>query len=345
MLMSFKILQIILFFFLFGCNNNLDANLNITSNIKEKLQRNETIKLTVHEKFDSIKVYNSSKLIYNFIDNSLNNLEFELENLRLGQNNINVVSFFNNTNKSKKYSFILLNDKKPKIYSYRIINTYPHDINSYTQGLEFNKGFLYESTGKYGKSKLRKTEYKTGETLSEINISNKYFAEGLTIINDKIIQLTWREGIGLVYDLENLELIDKFYYNKSLEGWGLCNNSSKIFKSDGTEKIWILDPNTFEEIDNFEVYTNKGKVNGLNELEWVNGKIYANRYLKNGVAIIDPTIGAVEGVIDLSGLKQRVTNHNNLDVLNGIAFNKESQTLFVTGKMWDKIFEIEIIKK
>ncbi len=177
MLMSFKILQIILFVFLFGCNNNLDANLNITSNIKEKLQRNETIKLTVHEKFDSIKVYNSSKLIYNFIDKSLNNLEFDLENLRLGQNNINVVSFFNNTNKSKKYSFILLNDKKPKIYSYRIINTYPHDINSYTQGLEFNKGFLYESTGKYGKSKLRKTEYKTGETLSEINISNKYMKE------------------------------------------------------------------------------------------------------------------------------------------------------------------------
>lgn len=164
-------------------------------------------------------------------------------------------------------------------------------------------------------------------------------------MNDKIIQLTWREKIGLVYNLENLELIDKFYYNKSLEGWGLCNDSTKIFKSDGTEKIWILDPNTYKEIDNFEVYTNKGKVNGLNELEWVNGKIYANRYLKNGVAIIDPTNGAVEGVIDLSGLKQRVTNHNNLDVLNGIAFNKESQTLFVTGKMWDKIFEIEIIKK
>ena len=312
MLMSFKILKIILSIFLFGCSNNLDANLNITSNIKEKLQRNETIKLTVNEKFDSIKIYSSSKLIYNFIDNSINNLEFELENLRLGQNNINIVSFFNNKNKSKKYSFIVLNDEKPKIYSYKIINTYPHDINSYTQGLEFSKGFLYESTGKYGKSKLRKTEYKTGKTLSEINISNKYFAEGLTIMNDKIIQLTWREKIGLVYNLENLELIDKFYYNKSLEGWGLCNDSTKIFKSDGTEKIWILD---------------------------------ANRYLKNGVAIIDPTNGAVEGVIDLSGLKQRVTNHNNLDVLNGIAFNKESQTLFVTGKMWDKIFEIEIIKK
>ena len=345
MLMSFKILKIILSIFLFGCSNNLDANLNITSNIKEKLQRNETIKLTVNEKFDSIKIYSSSKLIYNFIDNSINNLEFELENLRLGQNNINIVSFFNNKNKSKKYSFIVLNDEKPKIYSYKIINTYPHDINSYTQGLEFSKGFLYESTGKYGKSKLRKTEYKTGKTLSEINISNKYFAEGLTIMNDKIIQLTWRERIGLVYNLENLELIDKFNYNESLEGWGLCNDSSKIFKSDGTEKIWILDPNTYKEIDNFEVYTNKGKVNGLNELEWVNGKIYANRYLKNGVAIIDPTNGAVEGVIDLSGLNQKVTNHNNLDVLNGIAFNKESQTLFVTGKMWDKIFEIEIIKK
>jgi glutaminyl-peptide cyclotransferase len=186
---------------------------------------------------------------------------------------------------------------------------------------------------------------KTGDSFKEVRLSNKYFAEGLTVIDDKIIQLTWRENIGLVYDLNTLELIEEFQYNNSKEGWGLCNDKNKIFKSDGTENIWILDSNTFEEIDNFQVYTNKGKVNGLNELEWVNGKIYANRYGYNGVAIINPDNGAVDGVIDLSGLKEKVLKHNNLDVLNGIAYNKVSKTLFVTGKMWNKIFEIEILKK
>ena len=343
--MTFKIIQNILLLILVGCNNNIDSNLKITSNITNTIKSNEIVKISINEPFDSIKIFNSNKLIYSSVNSTLNNINIDLNIFKLGENNIKVVSFFKKYNKSKNYNFIVLNDKKPDLFTYKIINTYPHDINSYTQGLEFNNGFLYESTGKYGKSKLRKVKYKTGEVLQEVDVLNKYFAEGLTIINDKLIQLTWRENIGLIYNLNNLNLIDQFYYNKSLEGWGLCNDNNKIYKSDGTEKIWILDPDTYKEIDNLQVYTDKGKVNGLNELEWVHGRIYANRYLKNGVAIINPNNGAVEGVIDLSGLKEKVTNHNSLDVLNGIAFNQESETLFVTGKMWDKIFEIKIIKK
>ena len=343
--MTFKIIQNILLLILVGCNNSIDGNLKITSNITNTIKSNEVVKISINEPFDSIKIFNSNKLIYSSINNTLNNINIDLTIFKLGENNIKVVSFFKKYNKSKKYNFIVLHNKKPELFYYKIINTYPHDINSYTQGLEFNNGFLYESTGKYGKSKLRKVNYKTGEVLQEVDLLNKYFAEGLTIIKDKSIQLTWREKIGLIYDLNNLNLIDQFYYNKSLEGWGLCNDKNKIYKSDGTEKIWILDPDTYKEIDNLQVYTDKGKVNGLNELEWVNGRIYANRYLKNGVAIINPNNGAVEGVIDLSGLKEKVTTHDGLDVLNGIAFNQESKTLFVTGKMWDKMFEIKIIKK
>lgn len=345
MRMTFKIIQNILLLILVGCSNNYDDNLKITSNITNTIKSNEVVKISVDEPFDSINIFSSNKLIYSTVNSTLNNINIDLNVFKLGENNIKVVSFFKKYNKSKNYNFTVLNDKKPELFSYEIINTYPHDINSYTQGLEFNNGFLYESTGQYGKSKLRKIKFKTGEIIQEVKVSNKYFAEGLTIINDKLIQLTWKENTGLIYNLNNLKLTDQFFYNKSLEGWGLCNDKNKIYKSDGTEKIWILDPDTYKEIDNLQVYTDKGKVNGLNELEWVNGRIYANRYLKNGVAIINPNNGAVEGVIDLSGLKEKVTNHDALNVLNGIAFNQESKTLFVTGKMWDKIFEIKVIKK
>ena len=345
MIMTFKILQNFLLLFLISCGNVEDSNLDITSNKKNTMKVDETLVLSINEAFDSIKIYNRDKIIYNTKKNDSQSVYIELKKFRLGKNNIKVVSYYKNTIKSKDINFIILNDKTPILYTYNIINTYPHKINAYTQGLEFNEGYLYESTGKYGKSMLKKVILKTGESFKEVSLSNKFFAEGLTIIDDKIIQLTWRENIGLVYDLNTLKLIEEFQYNKSKEGWGLCNDKNKIFKSDGTENIWILDSITFEEIDNFQVYTNKGKVNGLNELEWVNGKIYANRYGFNGVAIINPDNGAVDGVIDLSGLREKVLRHDNLDVLNGIAYNKVSKTLFVTGKMWNKIFEIEILKK
>ena len=345
MTMTFKIFQNIVLLFLVGCGNVDNSNLDITSNKKNKMKLDETFILSINEVFDSIKIHNRDKIIYETKKNDSQIIHIELEKFRLGKNNIKVISYYKNNIKSKDINFIILNDQTPVLYTYKIINTYPHKINAYTQGLEFNEGYLYESTGKYGKSKLKKVILKTGDSSKEVSLSNKYFAEGLTIINDKIIQLTWRENIGLIYDLNTLELIDDFQYNKSKEGWGLCNNKNKIFKSDGTENIWILDSITFEEIDNFQVYTNKGKVNGLNELEWVNGKIYANRYGFNGVAIINPDNGAVDGVIDLSGLREKVLRHDNLDVLNGIAYNKVSKTLFVTGKMWNKIFEIEILKK
>jgi len=273
MTMSFKIFQNIVLLFLVGCGNVDNSNLDITSNKKNKMKLDETFILSINEVFDSVKIHNRDKIIYETKKNDSQSIHIELDKFRLGKNNIKVISYYKNNIKSKDINFIILNDQTPVLYTYKIINTYPHKINAYTQGLEFNEGYLYESTGKYGKSKLKKVILKTGDSFKEVSLSNKYFAEGLTIIDDKIIQLTWKENIGLIYDLNTLELIDDFQYNKSKEGWGLCNNKNKIFKSDGTENIWILDSITFEEIDNFQVYTNKGKVNGLNDLGWVNGKI------------------------------------------------------------------------
>ena len=232
---------------------------------------------------------------------------------------------------------------KPKVYGYELIKSYPHDINAYTQGLEFVNGTLFESTGQYGESKLRALDYKNNTVLKNIDLSSSYFGEGLTVLNDKIYQLTWKEGRGLIYDVNSFESLGNFKYGQSKEGWGLCNDGTQLYKTDGSENIWILNAETLEEERFVQAYTNKGRLTNLNELEWVEGKIYANRYQKNGVAIINPINGAIEAVIDFKALKNKVTAHPDLDVLNGMAYNPETKTLFVTGKRWDKLFEVRII--
>ena len=187
--------------------------------------------------------------------------------------------------------------------------------------------------------------YLTGEVINMVSLSDSYFGEGLTILNDKIYQLTWKERTGFIYNLESMEKTGSFVYGKSKEGWGLCNNSRSIYKSDGTQKIWELNSNTLGEENYIEIYTNTSKIKSVNELEWVEDKIYANIYQKDAVAIVNPLNGAVEGVIDLKGLKEKVTQHNKLNVLNGIAYNGEKNILYITGKNWDKLFKIEIVEK
>ncbi|MFV0566683.1 MAG: glutaminyl-peptide cyclotransferase [Flavobacteriaceae bacterium] len=279
---------------------------------------------------------------------TLNGLPIEasspLKNLKLGKHNIEATIFFNGEKQTASTTITVLNDQAPKIFTYNIVNQYPHDIMSYTQGLEFHDGILYESTGQYGESKLRKTNYKTGEVIKNIDLPKEYFAEGLTIFNQNIYQLTWREGVGFVYNADTFEKTNSFKYGKSKEGWGLCHDGATIYKSDGTETVWLLNPETLAEENHIQIYTNKGKIIGINEMEWVNGSIYANRYQKDGVAIINPKNGAVIGVIDFTPLKKLVTQHEGLDVLNGIAYNPETKTLFVTGKRWDKLFEVEIVE-
>lgn len=239
----------------------------------------------------------------------------------------------------------LLSSVRPKLYTYNILETYPHDIKAYTQGLEFHGDILYESTGQYGQSTLRKTDYKTGEVLQTVKLAPNYFGEGLTILNNKIYQLSWRENTGFIYNLETMEQTGTFVYGKSKEGWGLCNDGKNIYKSDGTDKIWTLNPNTLAEKDYIEIFTNTSQIKSVNELEWVDGKILANIYMQGSIAIINPKNGAVEGVIDLTDLKDKVTQHPELDVLNGIAYKGEPNILYITGKNWDKLFKIEIIEK
>ena len=346
--------RLIIFLFLLillqlkSCDENSESdNISVSTNITDKkIQLNDTLKIILSKSLKNlvfeIKTNNQIKKITPIDLNIENNNQYNflLNNLTLGKKELIIKS----VNSEKKVNFTLLNNVAPKVYDYEILNEFPRSINSYTQGLEFYNDTLYESLGRYGQSKLVKVEFRTGKKLKEINLASEYFAEGITILNNKIFQLTWKEKVGFVYDIDNFNKINSFEYENSLEGWGICNNGIKLYKSDGTEKIWLLDPENLKEEDYIEIYTNKNKVVGLNELEWINGKIYANRYLFDGIAIINPENGAIEGVINLSTLKNKVTQHENLDVINGIAYNKKRNSIFVTGKMWDKLFEIRIKK-
>ncbi len=237
----------------------------------------------------------------------------------------------------------------PEVYTYEIINTYPHDPKAYTQGLEFHQGILYESTGKRGASTVRKVDFRTGEILQKVDLDPTEFGEGITLMGDKLYMLTWQNGKGHVFKADNLEKIKSFPYGQSREGWGLCNDGEKIFKSDGTEKIWLLDPETLEERGHIEIATNKSIFNMANELEYVDGKIYSNVYQKESMMIIDATSGAIEGVVNFGGLKEKVNKGPEWDdtnsVLNGVAYHPERKSFFVTGKNWDKLFEVNIFKK
>jgi glutamine cyclotransferase len=241
----------------------------------------------------------------------------------------------------------LLNNKPPKLYTYSLVNEFPHDPEAYTQGLEFDGETLYESTGLKGKSSLRRVNYKTGAVEKKIDLDASYFGEGLTLINGKIVQLTWQASTGFIYDQEKMEMERSFNYDQSKEGWGLCNDGTQLYKSDGTAKIWTLDAYSQRELSYIEATTNKTILSKINELEWVEGAIYANTYQaqKDVVVIINPANGAVDGIINFAGLRKKVEQLPNLDVLNGIAYHPGRKTFFVTGKNWSKLFEVTLEKK
>jgi glutamine cyclotransferase len=230
-------------------------------------------------------------------------------------------------------------NSKPVNYSYRIVNVYPHDENAFTQGLLIDGGFLYESTGLYGNSSLRRVELETGEILQLYNLPPQYFGEGITVFDGKIIQLTWLANKGFVYDKESFDLLQNFSY--PTEGWGITTDGSRLIMSDGTSTLYFLDPLTFQKTGQVEVHDN-GPVDRLNELEYINGKVYANIWLEEKIAIINPQTGQVEGWINLSGL-HNMENQDPNNVLNGIAYDAANDRLFVTGKRWSQLFEIELI--
>jgi glutamine cyclotransferase len=227
------------------------------------------------------------------------------------------------------------------VLGYRIVNTYPHDPRAFTQGLVFADGVLYEGTGLRGQSSLRKVDLKTGNILRVRQLSAHFFGEGITIYGNRVIQLTWRAKVGFVYNRQTFQLLNTFNY--PTEGWGITHDGRSLIMSDGTSTLYFLDPQTFQEVDRLEVHTRDGPVSRLNELEYVQGELYANVWKTDRIARISPQTGEVLGWIDLEGLLRPEDRNSRIDVLNGIAYDVKNDRLFVTGKLWPKLFEIELV--
>jgi len=228
-------------------------------------------------------------------------------------------------------------------YGYEIVHAYPHDPLAYTQGLFYLDGVLYEGTGLNGRSSVRKVKLETGEVLQKHDIPEQYFGEGIVNWKDRLLEITWQSQTGFVYDLANFGLRSQFSYPG--EGWGLTQDGKRIIMSDGSSELRFWDPETLAETGRVTVSDDGRPVAELNELEWIKGEVYANVYQTDRIARIDPASGKVTGWIDLSGLLSPADRGRQVDVLNGIAYDAKGDRLFVTGKLWPKLFEIRLVKK
>ncbi len=233
------------------------------------------------------------------------------------------------------------------VSGYEVVGTYKHDGDAFTQGLLYRDGFLYESTGQYGRSTLRKVDYKTGSVLKKYDVPKDFFAEGIALVNDEIYQLTWQEGVGFVYSLDGFKLLREFRY--AGQGWGLTFDGTNLFHSDGTHIIRVVNPSNYETIRTISVNDESGKpLMKINELEWVKGEIWANIWHSeeigkgNHIARIDPAGGKLLGWIDLSGISPKDSARDAENTLNGIAYDAEGDRIFVTGKSWKNLYEIKL---
>lgn len=307
---------------------------------------------TIHLNVTSIDTAFAIRKVELFINNETEpvltseNGEFHIPGNVLGGGEISIktkTTFSDDTETIRYKTINLLAPEVPAQRSFTLINKYPHDPESFTQGLLLKDGYVYEGTGNYGQSKIMKLDLRTGEVLKQRELSADYFGEGITIFNDKLYQLTYKSSRAFTYDANTFEPSGEFTYSTfSGEGWGLTHNDSSLIMSDGSAFIYFRDPVNFREIKRLRVFDDKGDVDRLNELEYVNGKLYANIYTEPVIAEIDPATGMVIAYLSLIGVMERNEVTANMDVLNGIAYNPATGSLLITGKYWSKIYEIRV---
>lgn len=237
---------------------------------------------------------------------------------------------------------VIYSDIVPKKYGYKVIHTYPHDKDAFTQGLFYDNGELFEGTGQESGSTLREVELETGKVIRQHDLDESLFGEGITLYRDHIYQVTWKSKVGFVYNKPDFKLINKIYY--PTQGWGLTTMGDKIVMSDGSNVLYFYEPDMFTVISKIEVYDNEKKRDSLNELEYINGEIWANIWLSDHIARIDPLTGKVLGYVDLTGILPASDRKADTDVLNGIAYDNKGNRIFVTGKKWPKLFEIKVME-
>jgi glutamine cyclotransferase len=306
---------------------------NVNVNVTTKLRNGE---------IDNIKLFYEGELI-----KESSELEFIAENVQLnsiGRNTLRAVATkTDSVSNTRVISVNVVSDIEPKQYTYKTVNTYPHNTDFYTQGLEIHNGFLYEGTGENGKSGLYKINLSSGNILQEHRLADKYFGEGITILNNKIYQLTYHAQKGFVYNLDDFAVVDSFQF-QSEQGWGLTNDGNNLIMSNGTNQIIWLNPEDFSEVKRIQVANNRGIINNINELEYIDGTLFANVYTTNLIIEIDPETGKVLSEVNMQGiLNMYQSPEEKIDYMNGIAWDAKNDRLYVTGKWWPRIFEIELI--
>ncbi|MBE7175499.1 MAG: glutaminyl-peptide cyclotransferase [Mucilaginibacter polytrichastri] len=318
----------------------------------ENFDRGDTVKVAVSfsgiTKVDSI-VYLVDSARFAASRDTLP-ITFRTDSLALGARLITARVYSGGKTEEISTNIILFAEREPEILGYKVVREFPHDTSAYTQGLEFHDGVFYESAGGnradgVGVSSLRKVQPETGKVLQRFDLDPDVFAEGLAVNGNTILQLTWQNREGYVYDRTSFKRTGTFAYQSSPEGWGLCFDGKRYLKSDGSNRIWFLNKDDYHEEGSIEVYDFEYPVDQLNELEYINGKIYANIYQKDTIAVINPRNGEVEQKIDLKGILPQNLRAKNTDVLNGIAYDEKTRRLFVTGKKWPRLYQIELVKK
>jgi glutaminyl-peptide cyclotransferase len=315
------------------------------SNSNYKIKDIITIELVSasQTKFDSIQLKTENKLVATLPQAEFK-FQWDTKNGSLGLQTIRAIGYINGSAIETTIAIVVLPAKAPKQYTYKIIKTYPHSSNAYTQGLIYENGYFYESDGEYKKSAIRKVKLETGESTILTNLEPTIFGEGLALYNNKLYQLSWKEHVGFIYNKQTLKLEQKFNFDLS-EGWGLEFDGKNFLATDGSSYIYSLDPQSLTQVSKIQAVSNKGPIDNLNELELIGGKLYANIYYQDIVVIIDPKTGEITGEISFAGILPKADYNEDTNVLNGIAWNPANGHLFVTGKNWPKLFEVEIIEQ
>ncbi|MBK0381281.1 glutaminyl-peptide cyclotransferase [Mucilaginibacter segetis] len=341
----------------YGCGNNKEEiNITLLPDAGTTYKAGDDIGLQINYpagiKIDSVVYLMDSARVGTVHDSSV--VHIKTDSMSLGARVITAKVYQPGKSDELTTNIVLLAAKAPEQLTFKVEKIYPHDTSLYTEGLVYDNNSFYESGGGYlqppagepvdGPSLLAKTDLATGRILKKATVDPKVFAEGIVVVGNKITQLTWKEKIGYVYDKDTFKLLNTFNNNVGVEGWGMCFDGTKIYMDDSTNRIWFLDKDNYRAIGFIDVFDDKGPVNQINELEMINGKLYANVYQTDDIIVIDPKTGAVLQRIDMSNLYPKAERNKNADVLNGIAYDKAGNRIFVTGKKWDKLFQVRFVK-
>ncbi len=364
-----RVLYIVVFVVLsaFSCKNNVSINPNnnadqndqneepsvksfaiISPKIYAKYTVGENVAIQLSlidtsKRIDSVRVGFGNK--YFKAPSAVLTFPIAITDENLGKQNFSITAYFSdNSQQTETMELMILSDIIPVSIPFKVVNVYPHSIENFTEGLLFDDNYLYEGTGLEGKSKITKTDLKSGKVLQDLSIAPEVFGEGIAIINDKLYQLTYRSQIGYIYNKKTLAEIRKFKYSFETEGWGLTTDGKDLIMSNGSDRLYVLDTTYMSILREIKVCDNVNAVDSLNELEYVDGAIYANIWLSNRIVKLDFKTGKVLGYINLTSIIPQEERGNLANTLNGIAYNTATSNLFVTGKCWKKLFEIKLGK-